>query len=911
MKLIRIISFLLPLLSAWGQPYWEYMLHPERLSWPLDAEIHHFSSWARNGSNSDLSHYYGVDSFGNQILCDIDGPGVVTDMWWTQDNQTSAWRWRLYIDNTTSALIDTPLVYPFGEMSPFLPPVADSSSGGYYSYAPIPFQNHLRITYNNVRGIYFHVTVMKFPQGTPIESFTMPPSANYLTHLDSLSDRLSTPSTPIYVPITNASNFSAVLAPGQKVVAYDGDLSGRTRRIMLALQNRTQTVFENFWIRVFTDHYPIPDIEGPVSVAMGTPIGWRPYQSTVTGSIGDTLYFNQPVVAYRGLQLEFENRTSVPQAFSSRVEITDSEIGPFRLNGQYREGKPTRLWENYLIGEFSGAGNFVGTVQDMQQTDNHVLEGDETFFIDGETTPSWHGTGTEDYYKGGRYWTPLYTQLPLHGCVAYLADTAAAYRWHNNDPIPFRTHLKYDTEVGRFNNLSGHYRTMAFAYVERPMWRALDANDDQATHADELIRIVGRSLDPLSPIYGAQLGDVWLAVAAGEYLEVNGDSVFDVSFYAPDTLAPGEYPLLVLTDSGYDTVDAGWTHLGVPTIWFQPKRTDASNAVYAGDTLTIELRGMLHNEFATIAIDGIPCPWIGVVPRANEDGFAFGEVRVPLGLVAGDYPVTCTPKTSAHGVADSLLHYRNWFRIEPEVLHHSGYSGARIKEEWCRDWTLSSNTDPWGRGATYVLTGNSASSYVNLPFYAPTGGTFQTAYFFAKTSNAAIVTAQINGQPSLSSYDTYQNTMYQSWVRTDTLWGGVHTINPGYNMLTVRTVGLNPSSTGWKAIIDQVLFIGTEPDPVPRTVQNVRIIPTISGVTLYWSPVLQDVEDNPLAPFAYDVFSSFPEDTMWVWQGEALGNDTTWSSELLHGDAIEFMVTARRGDIVPLSSMRKQTLPRQ
>ena len=165
MNFLRIVFLLTPLFCAWGQPYWDYMLHPERLSWPLDAQIHHFSSWSRNGSNSDLGFYYGPDQFGNQILADVEGPGVVTDMWWTQDLQTSAWRWRLFVDDTTNALIDTPLVYPFGLMSPFLPPAADSSSGGYYSYVPIPFQDHIRITYNDARDIYYHVSVITFPPG--------------------------------------------------------------------------------------------------------------------------------------------------------------------------------------------------------------------------------------------------------------------------------------------------------------------------------------------------------------------------------------------------------------------------------------------------------------------------------------------------------------------------------------------------------------------------------------------------------------------------------------------------------------------------------------------------------------------------------------------------------------------------
>ncbi|MCB9368934.1 MAG: DUF2961 domain-containing protein [Calditrichaeota bacterium] len=908
MNFLRIVFLLTPLFCAWGQPYWDYMLHPERLSWPLDAQIHHFSSWSRNGSNSDLGFYYGPDQFGNQILADVEGPGVVTDMWWTQDLQTSAWRWRLFVDDTTNALIDTPLVYPFGLMSPFLPPAADSSSGGYYSYVPIPFQDHIRITYNDARDIYYHVSVITFPPGTPVESFTMPPSTDYMTRLDSLSARLSTPQTPIYVPLESASNFATVLNPGERVTAFDEALSGQTRRILLVLQNRTQSVFENFWIRVYTDGYPIPDIEGPVSAAMASPLGWHNYQSTVTGSLGDSLYFNLPVVAYQEVRIEFENKTAVPQPFSTRVEWTSSQVGPFRLMGQYREANPTRFWENYLIAEFEGAGNFVGTTQDMQQPDNHVLEGDERFFIDGETTPTWHGTGTEDYFKGGRYWTPVYTQLPLHGCVAYLADSAAAYRWHNNDPVPFTTHLKYDTEVGRFNNLSGHYRTMGFAYVERPQWKAVDASGDHATHSGETLRIIGKSLDPLSPIYGTQMGDEWLGLADGALLSVNGDSVFDTEFIAPDSLAPGDYPIMVMTDSGLDTIIASWRHFGNPTVWFLPTRTDIDNAVFFGDTLDITVQGLPQDETATIAIGGIPCPWVGVTPAADSHGRIDGKIRVPLGLVEGDYPVTATTKAAGHGISDSLLHFRNWIRLEPEVLLRSSWSGARIKEEWCYDWIRHNDPAPWGRIACYVLTGNGPTSYVNLPFWAPSGGTFQAAYFFGNTVNGAIVTMEINGESSLVEHDLYEYTLYQSWVRSDTVWGGTHTLNPGYNLLTMRTVGINPSSIGWKAVLDQVLFVATEPDPAPVAVEHVRIVPIPNGITLHWSPVNEDVEGNPIVPFAYDIFSALPDDTIWVWQAETFGSDSSWTCETLQNGPVEFAVAARLGTNLPASSIRKRML---
>jgi len=904
MVFLRVLFILLPTTLLWGQSYWDYMIHPEQLSWPLEGNVAHFSSWARNGSNSDLGYYYGVAPDGYQKLCDIDGPGVVTAMWWTQDNTTPAWRWRLYVDNMSTAVIDTPLAAPFGEMHPFLPPLADSSSGGYYSYVPIPFQNHLRITYNDAWDIYFHVTVLKLPAGTQVESFTMPPSPQYLAMLDSLSDRLATPATPIYVPTDHSYLSTGTLAVGQSVTVFDQAFSGMTRRMLLRLQNRTQSVFENFWVRVYTDGYPIPDIEGPLSVAFATPIGWRIFQSVYAGKSGDSLYFNWPVVSDRHLKIELENRTPAAQPYAFKLESANSDVGPFRLTGQYREANPTRLWENYDIADFKGAGNFVGTVQDMQQPDNHVLEGDELFYIDGETSPTWHGTGTEDYFKGGRYWTPVYTQLPLHGCVAYLADTAAAYRWHNNDPIPFRTSLHYDTEVGRFNNLAGHYRTMAYAYLERPKWRALDESGDAASHAGETIRVVGAGIDPQSFIFGAQLGDYPLALESGSFLFVNGDSIFDATFALNDTMPIGNYPLLVWTDAGYDTVDAQWEYLGGPTLWFRPVRVDIGNIVTAGDTLDIELHGVNTGETATVSIDGLPCPWAGAIPAADNERKLTGRVRVPEGLYEGDYAVATATETNGTATADSLLHYRNWFRLEPEILRYQSWSGARIKEEWCRDWIMSNNIDPWGRMAAYVLTGNAATSFVTLPFWAPNSGSYRTACFIARTSNAAHVSVEINGQPALPQTDMYLNTQYQSWQRSDTLWGNTVNVNQGYNTVTLRTPAKNNLSSGWKAIFDQMLFIASVPDAPPARVQEVTILVESDSLRLEWLPVTTDINGQPLMPLAYDIYLAQPDDSAWAWQTEVSGTETTCMLPLTLGSQFNFAVVARRGSFVPSSVPR-------
>ncbi|MBL0061979.1 MAG: DUF2961 domain-containing protein [bacterium] len=507
---------------------------------------------------------------------------------------------------------------------------------------------------------------------------------------------------------------------------------------------------------------------------------------------------------------------------------------------------------------------------------------------------------------------PVYTQLPFHGCVAYLSDTSAAYRWHNNDPISFTSHIRFETEVGRFNNLTGHYRSIAYAYVQRPQWKIVDASGDGASHAGEELRILGEGIDPTLPIVGAKLGANVLELAESSLLTVNGDSLFDARFYVPEGIDAGTLPIMLMLNIGsdtlfdYDTLETDWKHLGGPSLSFRPTRTDIIDAVYAGDTLAIEMHGLQNLESAMTAIDGIPCPWVGLTPQANSAGRLQGKIRVPEGLYSGDFLVTATPQFSPGATADSLLHHRYWFRVEPEILVYSAFSGSRIKEEWCRDWLRFDNTDPWGRMACYVLTGTNATSYVTLPFWAPSGGTFSTKYFIGKTSNAAIVSVQVNGQNSLVNADMYQNTLYQSWVRSDTLIGGTHTLAQGFNTITLRTTGKNPLSSGWKAILDQIIFESTPLDPAPSVVEDVVILAQDSVIRLIWKPVTEDVLGNPLTPYAYDIFRAGPLDSLWYWHAQVAGTDTTWTMPINNGDDFDFVVSARRGSNIPVSAMKRE-----
>ena len=113
----------------------------------------------------------------------------------------------------------------------------------------------------------------------------------------------------------------------------------------------------------------------------------------------------------------------------------------------------TRPFRDWTYCDLKGKGVFVG---DMLSLMNPVAawwgEGDEKIFVDGETFPSWFGTGSEDYY--GYAWSnPEPFQHPYHnqtrcdgtGTGGNLGRTSVN-RFHILDDIPFEKSFRFDME---------------------------------------------------------------------------------------------------------------------------------------------------------------------------------------------------------------------------------------------------------------------------------------------------------------------------------------------------------------------------------------------------------------------------------------------------------------------------------
>ncbi|MGQ9471624.1 MAG: glycoside hydrolase family 172 protein [Candidatus Aminicenantales bacterium] len=145
------------------------------------------------------------------------------------------------------------------------------------------------------------------------------------------------------------------------------------------------------------------------------------------------------------------------------------------FHAQYRQEMPCIPNQNYLILEAKGRGHYVGcNLSILERSMGWWGEGDDMIYVDDETFPSLHGTGSEDYFSDA--WGMREDENPFYGCPLQEEDflegsKATVYRFHLPDPIPFRKSIKVTIEHGHANDRSDFFSSVAYWYQVEPHTR--------------------------------------------------------------------------------------------------------------------------------------------------------------------------------------------------------------------------------------------------------------------------------------------------------------------------------------------------------------------------------------------------------------------------------------------------------
>jgi len=158
------------------------------------------------------------------------------------------------------------------------------------------------------------------------------------------------------------------------------------------------------------------------------------------------------------------------------------------FHAQWRRSNPTREGVPHEVLSVQGRrGQYVGCHLFQQNLDPWLrrgpggwmypsgagmgnMEGWDEVYVDGETEPSRHDTGTEEYFHTGPYFTHGRSTGIFEGCTmrSYLTGRMAAYRFHLHDPIPFLRDFRMLWRHGLLDSIRADFTTTAFWYQEEP-----------------------------------------------------------------------------------------------------------------------------------------------------------------------------------------------------------------------------------------------------------------------------------------------------------------------------------------------------------------------------------------------------------------------------------------------------------
>jgi hypothetical protein len=258
----------------------------------------------------------------------------------------------------------------------------------------------------------------------------------------------------------------------QMVIAEVWDQPGVLSHIWLACSNGGGTSGDQAFpeagsvIRIFLDNDTTPTI----SCSLGEFFGYYPLAGTFsTPRIGRTANgSSQDTAAYRYLwapfqsymRVEIENTTSsdVDAVYASaRYSLINSfsSVGSSQLSYQQAQyvNASQALNTPFTACDITGVGQLESILiyfNGASSGDVGVLEGNLEFYVDGNSTPSFVASGTEDAFNGGWY------TLAVGGYPAGVAGTSgesgfgiSMYRFFIDDPIFFNTELKVVYSAGQ------------------------------------------------------------------------------------------------------------------------------------------------------------------------------------------------------------------------------------------------------------------------------------------------------------------------------------------------------------------------------------------------------------------------------------------------------------------------------
>ena len=235
------------------------------------------------------------------------------------------------------------------------------------------------------------------------------------------------------------------------------------------------TILKKLILRVYWDGNEFPSIEAPMGDFFG--VGQCEYKHYVSKYLGMSSggFYSYLPMPFNKVKIEVENLhdKTIPHVFLNANYTKYDELpdNAGRLHCMYNSGTNAGSEPLYIM-KAKGKGHFVGCCLSMQSwlpNDLGYLEAPEYVYIDDdfkEESPTFAGTGLEDYFNGGWYFRDGEFNAPLHGVPLKdpLRSMITMYRFHEDDAIFFDKDLTFLFKTPRAPEHTREFKFSSTAY---------------------------------------------------------------------------------------------------------------------------------------------------------------------------------------------------------------------------------------------------------------------------------------------------------------------------------------------------------------------------------------------------------------------------------------------------------------
>jgi len=428
---------------------------------------------------------------GEEILFDEQGPGCLYRMWFAKISEMESIR--IYVDESPEPVVQAqPEALFSGELAPFLFPLAggeEVSSGGYYSYLPVPFRKRLVVAAVG-KPYFLNFTYHRFASAESLTSFTG-------VEEFSIARIMYTPENTGSDPKGSKGNLilrsNRNVRPDQSWKALDLNEPASIRALRVILSPVNADTLAGVRFRIFWDRMEQPLVDAPIGHLFASPGPDSDTRSLMVGRDRDGVYYCYfPMPFWENAEVVISNEADLTVSLAVEVQYLEETYGRRAgyFGARFQREEPTTRGRDYLIFEDRGTGHVAGVSMLMEgDRDRQFLEGDERFYFDWSRHPAIHGTGTEDYFNGGWFFNRGTFALSTHGHPLHESegggDRTGCYRLHIGDLMPYYAEARLGIEHDAGDIRGGEtYSSVTYFYripdATLHLTDSLDVGDSQS-----------------------------------------------------------------------------------------------------------------------------------------------------------------------------------------------------------------------------------------------------------------------------------------------------------------------------------------------------------------------------------------------------------------------------------------------